>query len=174
MPDDPLVSGLDVKFGTLDFGIEPSGFEMGLDMSRTPASTASNNLSKQTDHHHHQQQQHGLMSHAKMVDQYGSSAPTVQPPAASSLPKPDSTLGGFSSTASSAGQSMSTSSAQVKPTNTPASYPYSGTTYAPPGVNIASSQAATSGASQPAGAYPSNSQTSAGEHNYFFSLIFPV
>ena len=158
MPDDSLVSGLDVKFGTLDFGIEPSGFDIGLEMSRTPASTATNNsLSKQD--HHQQQQQHGLMS--KMDHQY-SNAPTVQPPAASSLPKPDSSLGGFSTTASSAGQSMSTSSAQVKPTNTPASYPYSGTTYAPPGVNIAASQASASSAPQPAGAYPSSSQTSAG------------
>jgi hypothetical protein len=158
MPDDPLVSGLDVKFGTLDFGIEPSGFDIGLDMSRAPASTATNNSLSKQDHHHHQQQ-HGLMS--KMDHQYGN-APTVQPPAASSLPKPDSSLGGFSTTASSAGQSMSTSSAQVKPTNTPASYPYSGTTYAPPGVNIAASQASASGASQPAGAYPSSSQNSAG------------
>nr|CAH0112629.1 unnamed protein product [Daphnia galeata] len=32
MPDDPIVSGLDVKFGTLDFGIEPSGFDMNMDM----------------------------------------------------------------------------------------------------------------------------------------------
>ncbi|KZS13958.1 Lingerer [Daphnia magna] len=182
MPDDPIVSGLDVKFGTLDFGIEPSGFDMGIDVAMTPSSTANINMGKQPDHHHqqqqqqhqqqqhqqhqqqqqqqqqHQQSQHGLMS--KIEQQYASSAPTPQPPAPSTLPKPDSSLGGFSvSSASAPQQSMATTSTQVKSTNSPASYPY-GTSYAPPGVNSASTQATTTGVSQPAGAYPTNSQTS--------------
>lgn len=160
MPDDPIVSGLDVKFGTLDFGIEPSGFDMGLDVSMTPSSTANINLPKQSDHHH-QQQSHGLVM-SKMEQQYASSAPAPQPPAPSALPKPDSSLGGFSaSSASATQQSLATTSTQVKSTNSPASYPY-GTSYAPPGVNSASTQATTTGVSQPAGAYPSSSQTSAG------------
>lgn len=158
MPDDPIVAGLDVKFGTLDFGIEPSGFDMGLDISLTPSSTANMNMPKQPDHHH-QQQSHGLMS--KIEQQYVSSASAPQPPAPSALPKPDSSLGGFSaSSASATQQSMATTSTQVKSTNSPASYPY-GTSYAPPGVNSVPTQAATTGVSQPAGAYPS-SQTSAG------------
>ena len=179
MPDDPIVAGLDVKFGTLDFGIEPSGFDMNIDVSMIPSSTANMNMSKQPDHHHqqqhqqhqqqqqqqqHQQQQqqqqsqHGLM--AKMEQQYASNASAPQPPAPSALPKPDSSLGGFSaSSASASQQSMATTSTQVKSTNSPASYPY-GTSYAPPGVNSASTQATTTGVSQPAGAYPSSSQTS--------------
>lgn len=160
MPDDPIVSGLDVKFGTLDFGIEPSGFDMNLDVSMTPSSTANINLSKQANHHH-QQPSHGIMS--KMEQQYANSASAPQPPAPSSLPKPDTSLGGFSaSSAAASQQSMVTTSTQVKSTNSPASYPY-GTSYAPPGVNSASSQASTTGVSQPAGAYPSSSQTSAGK-----------
>lgn len=160
MPDDPIVSGLDVKFGTLDFGIEPSGFDMGIDVAMTPSSSA--NMGKQSDHHHQQQQQqqsqHGLMS--KIEQQYASSAPAPQPPAPSTLPKPDSSLGGFSvSSASAPQQSMATTATQVKSTNSPASYPY-GTSYAPPGVNSASTQATTTGVPQPAGAYPTSNQTS--------------
>ena len=174
MPDDPIVSGLDVKFGTLDFGIEPSGFDMNLDMSMTPSSTANIGLSKQSDHHHQQQQQqqHGLMS--KMEQQYASNASAPQPPAPSSLPKPDSSLGGFSaSSASASQQSMATTSTQVKSTNSPASYPY-GTSYAPPGVNSASTQATTTGVSQPAGAYPSSSHTNAGTKAVQLRLFFSI
>ena len=161
MPDDPIVSGLDVKFGTLDFGIEPSGFDMGLDVSMTPSSTTTNMaMSKQADHHH-QQQSHGIMS--KMDQQYAPTASAPQPPAPSALPKPDSSLGGYnSSSAPASQQSMVTTSTQVKSTNSPASYPY-GTSYAPPGVNSASTQATTTGVSQPAGAYPSSNQTNAGK-----------
>lgn len=57
MPDDPIVSGLDVKFGTLDFGIEPSGFDMNMEVSMIPSSAANMSMSKQSDHHHQQQQQ---------------------------------------------------------------------------------------------------------------------
>ena len=149
MPDEPLVAGLDVKFGTLDFGIETSGFEMNLDTSLTASAASSNVASKPLD-----QQQHSLMS---KMEQYGSNASAPQPPAPSSLPKPDSSLGGFSS--SSVVPSMVTTASQVKSTNSPASYPY-GTSYAPPGVNSSSSQSSASGTTQPAGAYPSSTQTS--------------
>ena len=57
MSDDPIVSGLDVEFGSPEFG--PSGFDINLDMSMTPLpSTATIGLSKQSYcHHQHQQQQ---------------------------------------------------------------------------------------------------------------------
>lgn len=151
MPDDPLVAGLDVKFGTLDFGIETSGFDINLDAPLAPTAT-SNNSSKQSD------QQHGLMS---KMEQYGSNSTVAQqPPAPSSLPKPDSTMGGFSSSVPSAASSVVTAASQVKSATSPASYPYGGTSYAPPGVNSSASQSANSGAAQPAGAYPSTTQTS--------------
>jgi hypothetical protein len=56
---------------------------------------------------------------------------------------------------------MATAASQVKSTSgqQPASYPY-GTSYAPPGVNSSASQSSSSGSTQPAGAYPSNTQTS--------------
>lgn len=121
MPDDAVVSGLDVKFGTLDFGVEPSGFEINLDSQATSTTSALKNEPK---------------------IEYNAPA---QPPAASSLPKPDASLGGFSTQQSN----------QVKSTAT--SYPY-GTSYVQPGVSTTSSQSQTS---QP-GAYPS--QSNAGNH----------
>ena len=66
MPDDSVVSGLDVKFGTLDFGIEPSGFDLALDVTSTastmaPSSSAplpSSDSQKPTQQQQQQQQQH--------------------------------------------------------------------------------------------------------------------
>ena len=157
MPDDPLVAGLDVKFGTLDFGIETSGFDINLDAPLAPTAS-SNNSSKQAD------QQHGLMS---KMEQYGSNSTVAQqPPAASSLPKPDPAMGGFTSSVPSAAPSMVTAAPQAKPTPSPASYPYGVTSYAPPGVNSSASQSANSAAAQPAGAYPSTTQTS--KHSSFY------
>jgi len=154
MPDDPLVAGLDVKFGTLDFGIESSGFEINLDAPLAPTAS-SNNSSKQSE------QQHGLMS---KMEQYGNSSTVSQPPAPSALPKPDAAMGGFSSSVPSAASSMVTAASQAKATSSPASYPY-GTSYAPPGVNSSASQSANSATAQPAGAYPSTTQTSGGVYN---------
>ena len=65
MPDDSVVSGLDVKFGTLDFGIEPSGFDLALDVTSTastmaPSSSAplpSSDSQKPTQQQQQQQQQ---------------------------------------------------------------------------------------------------------------------
>ena len=181
MPDDSLVSGLDVKFGTLDFGIEPSGFEIGLEVpSLAPSATGtcqSDQKQQQPQQQSQQQpptpqqqqppqpqpqqqsQQHGLM--AKM-DQYGNSGSASQPPAPSALPKPDSTLGAFTATVPSAAPSMVTTTSQVKPTNSPASYPY-GSGYTP-GVSTSTQPSA---ASQPAGAYPSTSQTSSSKKHSF-------
>lgn len=156
MPDDPLVAGLDVKFGTLDFGIETSGFDINLDAPLAPTAS-SNSSSKQPD------QQHGLMS---KMEQYGSNSTVAQqPPAPSSLPKPDPAMGGFSSSVPSAASSLVTAASQVKSTTSPASYPYGGTSYAPPGVNSSASQSANSATAQPAGAYPSTTQTSGGVYN---------
>lgn len=145
MPDDAAVAGLDVKFGTLDFGIEPSGFEIGLEAPSTSAS--------------------GPKAEAGKAEYSGAPA---QPPAASSLPKPDASLSGFVSASGQAQQQQSV--AQTK-TATPASYPYGGASYAPP----TSAQATTA---QPAGAYPSSSQTSAGTVDFLLSprvslIVFP-
>ena len=189
MPDDP-VSGLDVKFGTLDFGIEPSGFDIGLDSSLN-ATVAAANCSVQAESQHQQQQQlqpqqqhqqhqhaqsqsqqqqsHGLM---QKMDQYAGgsvSGAQQQPPAASALPKPDvSALGSFSSSVAPSASPMVTSASQIKAAaSSAASYPY-GAVYAPAAVNSTSGSSATCGggggaAQQPAGAYPSSSQqTSAG------------
>ena len=136
MPDDPAVSGLDVKFGTLDFGIEPSGFEISLEGPTTSTSVKTDKM------------------------EFGGSA-AAQPPAASSLPKPDASLGGFGATSAQQSQQQQQQSVggQAKASGS-ATYAY-GASYAQQTGGVSSAPAQTTTA-QPAGAYPSNSQTSAG------------